>query len=48
MMSNEDFIYEQTKIYEEIDRRSRIRFTIIFTTIVISLVCGVCYYYGVY
>lgn len=48
MMSNEDFIFEQTKIYEEIDRRRRIKFTAIFTTVVISLVCGVCYYYGVY
>jgi hypothetical protein len=48
MMSNEDFIYEQTKIYEEIDRRRRIAATIICTTIVLSLVCGICYYFGVY
>jgi hypothetical protein len=48
MMNNEDFIIEQTKIYEEIDRRNRIKFTVIFTIVVMSLVCSVCYYYGVY
>jgi hypothetical protein len=48
MMSNEDFIYEQTKIYEEIDRRKKIKFNVIFTIVAISLVCGACYYYGVY
>lgn len=48
MMSNEEFIYEQTKIYEEIDRRRRIKLTVFFTIVAISLVCAACYYYGVY